>query len=198
MDYVVYFSITIILIVGIYQFYFWTQNNMFRKAKEFKITRIDDWFKIKPNWVYVYSGLYYPVIIFLIYVVEDMRQFNYVAISFFMLMLMQMVFFILIPVVTPEHWRNLPANKSFSIRFLSLVQRFDQRSNCFPSMHVSVATLTTLHLIFNIPSLMPWAWLFPVLIAISALYTKQHYFYDLAPGAVLGWIAFKGFQWMWF
>jgi len=197
MDYLVYFSITIILIVGIYQFYFWTQKNMFRKAKEFKATRIDGWFKMKPQWVYIYSGLYYPVIVLLIYVVDDMRQFNYMAISFFMLMLMQMVFFIIVPVVTPIHWRNLPEDKSLSVRFLSLVQRFDQRSNCFPSMHVSVATLTTLHLINNDPFFAPWAWIFPILIALSALYTKQHYFYDLVPGAILGCIAFKGFQWMW-
>jgi membrane-associated phospholipid phosphatase len=197
MDYLVYFLITIILIIGIYQFYFWTQKNSFREAREFKATRIDAFFQMRPGWVYVYSGLYYPVIVLLIYVVQDMRQFNYMAISFFMLMLMQMAFFILVPVVTPHHWRELPKTKSVSVRFLKLVQSIDARSNCFPSMHVSVATLTSLHLIYNAPFLAPWAWIFPLLIALSALYTKQHYFYDLAPGAVLGWVAFKGFQWMW-
>ncbi len=82
MDYLVCFLITIILIIGIYQFYFWTQKNSFREAREFKATRIDAFFKMRPGWVYVYSGLYYPVIVLLIYVVQDMRQFNYMAISF--------------------------------------------------------------------------------------------------------------------
>ena len=37
--------------------------------------------------------------------------------------------------------------------------------------------------------------MFPLLIAISALFTKQHYLVDLAPGAVMGWIAWQIHLW---
>jgi membrane-associated phospholipid phosphatase len=57
-------------------------------------------------------------------------------------------------------------------------------------MHVSVATLTSCHLLANIPMLGNWVWLFPILIAISAVKTKQHYVYDLLPGALLGLIVY--------
>jgi membrane-associated phospholipid phosphatase len=62
-------------------------------------------------------------------------------------------------------------------------------------MHVSVSTLTAFHLHQNLPleigaySLL--SFLFPLLIAISALFTKQHYIVDLAPGAVLGYVNYK-------
>jgi membrane-associated phospholipid phosphatase len=60
-------------------------------------------------------------------------------------------------------------------------------------MHVSVSTLTSLHLLTNFPSLGLWIWAFPALIALSALHTKQHFFLDLIPGALVGWIAFEAF-----
>ena len=60
-------------------------------------------------------------------------------------------------------------------------------------MHVSVSTLTSLHLLTNYPPLGMWVWSFPILISLSALYTKQHFFYDLIPGALVGLVAFKAY-----
>jgi membrane-associated phospholipid phosphatase len=113
--------------------------------------------------------------------------------SFFILLGMQMAFFLLFPVETPERWRDLSQGGGPSKKFLRFVQKFDAPSNCFPSMHVSVAMLTALH---AKASLGPVAFAFPVLIAISCLFTKQHYIVDLPFGAVVGWAAFKAFVWM--
>ena len=100
---------------------------------------------------------------------------------------MQMLFFWLFPVSTPPHWRNINPGKTPSEWFLQFVQKFDQSSNCFPSMHVSVAMLTALH---AMPVMGGWAFLFPVLIAISCIFTKQHYLIDLPAGAALGAFAY--------
>ena len=54
-------------------------------------------------------------------------------------------------------------------------------------MHVSVAMLTALH---ALPSLGIVAFLFPILIALSCVFTKQHYLIDLPAGAVLGGFAY--------
>jgi membrane-associated phospholipid phosphatase len=62
-------------------------------------------------------------------------------------------------------------------------------------MHVSVSTLAAFHLNHNLSidnsALSLLAFLFPLLIAISALFTKQHYIVDLAPGAVLGYVNYN-------
>src|SRR5262249_57948553 len=88
-----------------------------------------------------------------------------------------------------ETWRTQSTQRTWSERFLALVQRFDDRSNSFPSMHTAVAMLTALHLY---PRLGPWALLFPVVIGLSCLFTKQHYVLDVPAGAAPGR---GGFPW---
>jgi membrane-associated phospholipid phosphatase len=181
-----------ILIVGVYQFYFWCQRNAVAAPRQFK-GWLDDLIPYRPRWVWIYSCLYYPVIVYINFVVPSPREFIYMATSFLVLLALQMLFFVFFPVATPEKWRELNQRRGRSERFLSFIRRFDSPANCFPSMHVSVATLTALHLQ---SALGPWAFVFPVLIALSCLFTKQHYLIDLPAGAVLGWISFVCFQWL--
>ena len=56
-------------------------------------------------------------------------------------------------------------------------------------MHVSVAMLTALHAL-------PRHYAFPALIAISCIFTKQHYIIDLPAGAALGWVAHRVYAWV--
>jgi membrane-associated phospholipid phosphatase len=123
-------------------------------------------------------------------VVQSSREFVYLAASFLGLLALQMAFFLLLPVATPESWRAVNGQRTWSERFLAFVQRLDARSNSFPSMHTSVAMLTALYLQ---PHFGAWVFGFPALIALSCLFTKQHYLVDLPAGAALGWVAFHVF-----
>ncbi|MFA6261407.1 MAG: phosphatase PAP2 family protein [Bacteroidia bacterium] len=189
-DYLVMAVMAVIVIIGIYQFYFWCQRNNFRKPIGLKSV-IDDWFALKPAWIWVYSGIYYPIIIFMIFSFHDMRHFNYTVFSFFTLLMCQMLFFVFLPVQTPMEWRTAVTGNTVTHRFMRYIQSLDQSNNCFPSMHMSVSNLTALHLQANYPDFGNYVFVFPVLIAISALYTKQHFFLDLIPGALLGWVVFR-------
>ena len=188
-DYAVNLVLSLFLIVGVYQFYFWCQRNYVASPRELKL-RIDDWIPYWPSWVWIYSCIYYPLILYLNFVLESSRQFTHVATSYVLLLGLQMVFFVLFPVATPEHWRVINRCRTLSERFLAFVQRFDARSNSFPSMHTSVAMLTALHLV---PHLGAMAFAFPALIALSCLFTKQHYVIDLPAGAALGWLTFHAY-----
>jgi membrane-associated phospholipid phosphatase len=184
-DYAVNLVLSVFLIVGVYQFYFWCQRNHLTAPRELRL-RLDDWIPYWPSWVWIYSCIYYPLILYLNFVMESPRHFTHVAVSYMLLLGLQMAFFVLFPVTTPEHWRSFNRQRTLSERFLALVQRFDARSNSFPSMHVSVAMLTSLHLL---PYLGALSFAFPLLIALSCLFTKQHYVLDLPAGAALGWFA---------
>ena len=184
-DYAVNLVLSVLLIVGVYQFYFWCQRNHLAAPRELRL-RFDDWIPYWPSWVWIYSCIYYPLILYLNFVMESPRHFTHVAVSYMLLLGLQMAFFVLFPVTTPEHWRSFNRQRTLSERFLALVQRFDARSNSFPSMHVSVAMLTSLHLL---PYLGVLSFAFPLLIALSCLFTKQHYLLDLPAGAALGWVA---------
>jgi membrane-associated phospholipid phosphatase len=184
-DYAVNLVLSVFLIVGVYQFYFWCQRNHLTAPRELRL-RLDDWIPYWPSWVWIYSCIYYPLILYLNFVMESPRHFTHVAVSYMLLLGLQMAFFVLFPVTTPEHWRSFNRQRTLSERFLARVQRFDARSNSFPSMHVSVAMLTSLHLL---PYLGALSFAFPLLIALSCLFTKQHYVLDLPAGAALGWFA---------
>ena len=193
LDYFIIVLISVVLIVGAYQFYFWCQRQFIRPRKRL-LTFFDSWFGYHPIWIWIYGGLYYPVIIFVVLTIRDMHQFVYIVFSYLILLALQMAFFLLFPVESPISWRKLASGNTLSERFLRLVMKFDADSNCFPSMHVSVAMLTSLHILNNYPGIGLGILSFPLLIALSALYTKRHYFLDLIPGALLGWGVFKIFQ----
>lgn len=185
-DYLVNLILSGVMIIGAYQFYFYTQRHPLRKEIVWNYP-IDEKIPFRPRWSWVYSFLYYPAILYLNLIATNHRHFNMMAFSFLMLLFMQMLFFWLFPVSTPPHWRSINTGKTPSEWFLKFVQKFDQASNCFPSMHVSVATLTALH---ALPSLGVVAFLFPILIALSCVFTKQHYLIDLPAGAALGGFAY--------
>jgi membrane-associated phospholipid phosphatase len=124
---------------------------------------------------------------------DSPRQFTHLAASYVLLLIAQMAFFLVFPVVTPAHWRSRNRQQTLSERLLALVQRLDAPSNSFPSMHVSVAMLTALHLQ---PHLGAPVFVFPPLVALSCLFTKQHCLMDLPPGAILGWGVYQVHGWL--
>jgi membrane-associated phospholipid phosphatase len=191
-DYVIHLLMTVFLIFGVYQFYFWCQRHPVVACRRFTGT-LDERIPFRPRWAWIYSFLYYPAIVYLNWTVTSPRHFNHLAMSFFILLVGQMAFFVFFPVETPSHWRTLNAGRTWSEKFLLFVRKFDAPSNCFPSMHVSVAMLTALH---AQTQLGPVVFLFPVLIALSCIFTKQHYLLDLPAGAALGWTAYQVFLWM--
>jgi membrane-associated phospholipid phosphatase len=189
-DRIIQLIVSAVLIVGVYQFYFWCQRNPLAAPRQLRLP-LDDRIPYRPRWVWVYSFLYYPVIVAINWTVSSSRHFLYVVLSYLLLLALQMVFFTLVPVATPLEWRTRNTGRGRSERFLAFVQKLDGRTNSFPSMHTSVATLTAFHLCSTFGA---WAFLFPVLIALSCLYTKQHYLLDLPAGAVLGGCVFALFR----
>lgn len=186
-DYAVDLVLSVFLIVGVYQFYFWCQRHPLVPAREFRVA-LDEAIPYRPGWVWIYSFLYYPAILLVNLVVQSQRQFAWMALSYLLLLGFQMLFFLVIPVSTPPHWRAHNTRRNLSERFLALVQKVDAPSNSFPSMHMSVAVLTAMHLY---PSVGPMVLGFPLLIGISCVFTKQHYLADLPAGALLGWGAYQ-------
>lgn len=191
-DRIIEIAMTVVLIIGGYQFYFWAQRRRWFEAR-YLTTRFDDLVSYDPRWVWVYSGLYYPMIVLAALSVPDWTSFAHITACYLCLLAVQVCFFLFLPVQIPSEWRLLWRSRwegTLSQKFLDLVWSFDKLRNSMPSMHVSVATMTDLVIWQQWPWLGHIAIAFPVLIAISALKTKQHYVVDVVPGAVLGWLVF--------
>lgn len=181
--------ITVVLIVGGYQFYFWAQRQTFRDARYLPNTALDRGIAFDPRWVWVYSGLYYPMILLAAFAQRDWPHYAHTVGMFIALLAVQVGFFITWPFAVPAAWRENarlhPNARRYprSMKFLEMVWSYDKLRNALPSMHVSVATMVDLTISSTWPSFMMVGWLFPVAIGISALKTKQHYIADLGPGA---------------
>lgn len=199
LDYAIGLACAIVMIIGGYQFYFFVQRHHLGEARQLN-TRLDDRVPFWPSWVWIYSGLYYPIILVLVFAQTSFRMFNYTAFSFLILLIMQCAVFFAFPVRIPDHWREYDRNGSISLRMLALVHRYDSSANSLPSMHVSVATLTAIHLYEALTPVMSsyaaLSFTFPLLIGFSALFTKQHYLIDIPPGAFLGWLAYRVSDWI--
>ena len=198
-DYFVGLVSAAVMIIGGYQFYFFVQRRHLGEARLLP-TAIDDYIPFWPSWVWIYSGLYYPIIVALVFLQPDFRAYNYTAFSFLILLAMQFLVFLLLPTRVPDHWREFDPKQSMAHRFLGFVQSYDQLSNSLPSMHVSVATLTAIHLYLGVEPLVGPSWAslsyaFPLLISLSAVFTKQHYVIDLPPGVAFGWLAWRISEW---
>lgn len=207
--------ITIVLIIGGYQFYFWCQRQTFYEPRYLE-TSWDRAVVFDPRWVWVYSGLYYPMIVLAALAQPDWQSYAVTVGGFLALLAVQMYFFLRHPVAIPKHWREnvlihivdcpgdpqpvsiAMARKMYprSMRFLDLVWSYDKLRNSMPSMHVSVATMVDLTISHSWPAFAKWGWLFPVLIGASAIRTKQHYIADVVPGAILGAAVFFAWRWL--
>lgn len=188
LDIAVAVFLTIILILGGYQIYFLPQKYPLKSAKKLQIS-IDEKIPFKPRWVWIYSFFYYPFICSIVLTVKDLKQFCYIGLNFLLLLFSQLLIAYFFPVKTPPHWREYDSKNSLSERFLGIVHHFDKGGNCFPSMHVATSVLTALHITNNLytsfSSYVFLIFLMPILISMSALYTKQHYLVDIPAGAVL-------------
>ncbi len=187
---------TVVLIIGGYQFYFWAQRRRWFEPRYLE-TRFDALVSYDPRWVWVYSALYYPMIVLAAFSMPTWQAYGYATGCYLFLLAVQVCFFLFVPVAIPAEWRTNwrgPWEGTWSQRFLDLVWSFDKLRNSMPSMHVSVATVTDLMIWHEWPTAGHIGVAFPILIAASALKTKQHYVVDVVPGAALGGLVF----WIWY
>ncbi len=193
-DAVVAFCLAALLIVGGYQIYFLPQKHPLRVPTSLLLS-IDRRIPFRPGWVWVYSFLYYSFIVSTILTIRDFRQFAYTCLNFMILLIAQVTVAFIFPVRTPPDWRSYDPTSSRSARFLSFVHSIDRGGNCFPSMHIAVATLSALHAASNLfPTIGIAAYsvmALPILIAFSTVFTKQHYLLDLPAGAALAYAIFS-------
>jgi membrane-associated phospholipid phosphatase len=193
--------ITVVLIVGGYQFYFWAQRQTFFEARYFE-TAWDGKIAFDPRWVWIYSGLYYPMILLAALSVPTWHAYAYCVGCFLSLLAVQVTFFVLWPVAVPAYWRhnidvvNAGHAHPRSMNMLDLVWSYDKLRNSLPSMHVSVAMMVDLTIGANWPIAGYLGLAFPLLIATSALKTKQHYVVDVVPGAMLGAAVFFAWRYL--
>jgi len=174
--------LTIVFCTG----YFVIEYHPLRLPMRLGLTMIDRSVPFSPGWVWVYQSIY--VLLPAAWLCETAGQLRRYSIGFAILMVAGFTCFLLWPVAGPRP-PEMPSDPMYG-----LLVRYDTTLNSFPSLHLALAAYSACVAVavtsgslrrWLIILLPPWV----ALIGYATLATKQHYWVDLPPGIVLGWLA---------
>jgi membrane-associated phospholipid phosphatase len=180
---ILYFQLTLgVLMILYYAASYFTPF----KAVELPVTFIDRGIHFHIFFSYVYISFY---LMFLISIVSNKINYSLqCAMSIIINTLVASCIFFFLPTRMPA---VIYSSKEHTDYFLSrMVQTFDVKNNCFPSLHIANAFTAAFFLAIKRKSVLKciiWSWF--VLICWSVISTGQHYFYDIVGGIALALIS---------
>jgi membrane-associated phospholipid phosphatase len=145
---------------------------------------------LEPAWMGVYASLYIFVLLPWI-VVRDRALRRRAMQAYIAVLLVSYGGFILYPTIGPRPDRVLA--DGFAASTLRLQYSLDWPYNCFPSLHVAESFVSALTCFRVHKAVGRIAVLWAALIAVSTVFTKQHYVVDAVAGAALAYAAYRLF-----
>ena len=146
---------------------------------------------VLPLWTLVYGSLYFAVFLPLV-VVRHEEHIRRTLWAYALLWIVGSVCWLSYPTILP---RPSPAaiGEGFCAWALRIAYTWDAPYNCFPSLHVAQAFLAafTCQLVSRRLGLATIVW--ASLVAVSTLFTKQHYVVDVIAGILLAGAAYLVF-----
>ena len=147
---------------------------------------LDGRFPLEPAWSMVYLSLFLAAFL-PVFVVHQQELIRRVILAYLSVWLIAFVFFLVYPTAAPKHADV--TGDGFSAVALRAIYDSDKPYNCFPSLHVAQCFLAALTCdrVHRGVGLATGLW--ASLIALSTLYTKQHYIADVVAGILLAYAA---------
>lgn len=148
---------------------------------------LDRLFPLTPSWSLVYGALYAFLIVLPVLVVQQPEMIRRTVWAYVTVWMTAYACFLLYPTVAPRP-DTVPGD-GFAVWGLRFLYDADPPYNCFPSIHVghSFVSAFVIHRIHRRLGL--FALCCASLVAISTLFTKQHYVADVISGILLGVVA---------
>ncbi|MBI3019190.1 MAG: phosphatase PAP2 family protein [Deltaproteobacteria bacterium] len=149
-------------------------------------TKIDDFFGFHPWTVWIYMSDY--ILIFLPAVlVTDIHVMKRLLKGYLVNFAIHFPIFFFFPTTM---LRPLLVENSFLTQVFRFLWTVDTAANCFPSQHVSLCFMVAMGF-WNYRR--SWSWvmiIWSMLISLSTLTTKQHYFWDILGGLLVAFIVY--------
>jgi membrane-associated phospholipid phosphatase len=143
---------------------------------------------LRPIWSVIYGALYVFLIALPVFVVREEAHVRRTFWAYLLVWITAYVCFLVYPTVAPRPPRLV--GEGFAVWGLQILYDADPPYNCFPSLHVahsfvSALTCYRLHRRLGLAAL-----LCASLVALSTLFTKQHYIADVIAGILLAFAAY--------
>lgn len=175
----------VLLMTGLFTtFYFLSSVLHLGIPGYFILTQIDHAVPYLP-WTSVIYIMMYPLLFWIFYELQNFENQNKLLYSFCILMVISNLIFFMYPVIYPREFYPLPYENNLGVNLLRTIRFIDRPVNCFPSLHVSSLFLFSFSLWTESRKKFFVSLIFTLLISVSTMTTKQHYFLDVIAGIVL-------------
>jgi membrane-associated phospholipid phosphatase len=182
---------SMVLLVSLVPFYIWIAELLPGRELHTPEVALDRLLPLRPAWALVYGSLYLFLILLPVLVVRREEHIRRTVRAYLLVWTVAYVCFLIYPTAAPRPARII--GQGFGVWGLRFLYSADPPYNCFPSLHVAhsfVSALTCFRLHRGVGFASAVA---ASLVAISTLYTKQHYILDVAAGIVLACVAYGVF-----
>lgn len=152
---------------------------------------LDQALPLQPAWALVYGALYLFLILLPVLVVRQEEQIRRTVLAYLTIWIASYVCFLLYP--TRASRPDEVIGDGFAVWGLRFLYSADPPYNCFPSLHVAHSFVSALacHRVHR--GVGAAASLCAALVAVSTLFTKQHYVLDVVAGVLLAGAAWAVF-----
>ncbi len=181
-------TIPMIVLMGMVPFYVFIAGPFPGRTQHVPAVALDSAIPLIPEWSLVYGALYAFLIALPIFVVREEVHLRRTFLAYLSVWTTAYIVFLAYPTVAPRP--ELITDRGFGAWGLQLLYGMDPPYNCFPSLHVAhsfVSALTCLRVHRGVGIA---ATGIASLVALSTLFTKQHYVLDVIAGVVMAVIAF--------
>jgi membrane-associated phospholipid phosphatase len=148
---------------------------------------LDGVLPLLPMWAIVYGALYLYLIVLPILVVRSERRIRQTVNAYLSVWITAYLFFIAWPTVAPRP--ALVTGQGFAWDALRFLYGADPPYNCFPSLHVAHSFVSALACLKVDRRVGRFALACASLVALSTLFTKQHYVVDVIAGVAMAYAA---------
>lgn len=180
--------IPMVLLVALVPFYIFIPELLPPHTRNVPELALDRALPLMPSWALVYGTLYLFLILLPIFVVRQDEQIRRTVFAYLLIWITAYVFFVVYPTAAPRPAKVI--GEGFAVWGLRALYSSDPPYNCFPSLHVAHSFVSALACYRVHRSLGIVATICATLVALSTLFTKQHYILDVIAGVFLAFVAY--------
>ena len=180
-------TIPIVALFAIIPFYLYIGSVVSHGVVHVPEVALDRAFPVQPAWSLVYVSLFLAALL-PVFVVHQPELVRRTVLAFLFAWLFSYACFLAYPTLGPRP--DKLAGEGFPVWLLKQIYAADVRYNCLPSLHVAQCFLAAFAANRVHRGVGAIAGVWASLVAISTLFTKQHYVLDVAGGMALASIAY--------
>ncbi|HEY0593879.1 MAG TPA: phosphatase PAP2 family protein [Thermoanaerobaculia bacterium] len=181
-------TVWMVLFVSMIPFYVFIGDGMRGRASHYPELALDRLIPLQPSWVLVYGTLYFYLIALPWLTIRQPAHIRRMVFAYLLIWITAYACFLLFP--SEARRPDVVPGDGFGARGLRFLYESDTPRNCFPSLHVAHSFVSALacwrlHRRVGMAAIAAAS-----VVAVSTLFTKQHYLLDILGGIGLAFAAY--------